>query len=45
MVIELFTGNDLFGSCVEILEKAGFVFIKRYEIPGWENGFNYVFSK
>ena len=45
LVIELCTSNKFFDECVSILESFGFVITKIYEIPEWDNGFNYVFSK
>jgi len=45
LVIELCTSNKFFDECVNILESFGFAITKKYEIPGWDNGFNYVFSK
>ena len=45
MVIELCPNTDFYKQCVEILESHGFRLTRIYPIPGWEDGFNYVYEK
>lgn len=45
MVIELCPTADFYKECVQILEDSGFKLRKTYTIPGWEDGFNYVYGK
>lgn len=45
MVIELCPNTDFYHECVRILESFGFILYKTYTIPGWEEGFNYVYQK
>jgi len=45
MVIELWEGSKLYQDCVSILERYGFNMVKKYDIPGWLNGFNFVYTK
>lgn len=45
MVIELCPNTDFYKQCVEILESHGFRLTRTYPIPGWEDGFNYVYEK
>ncbi len=45
MVIELCPRTDFYHECVEILKSYGFILTETYNIPGWEDGFNYVYRK
>jgi FkbM family methyltransferase len=45
MVIELCPSTDFYNECLQILEGHGFKLSKTYPIPGWEDGFNYVYEK
>lgn len=45
MVIELCPSTDFYNECVRILEDSGFKLAQIYPIPGWIDGFNYVYEK